>query len=182
MLERHDPGCASHSRRVGALAAATALRLGLPRARAREVRIAGELHDLGKLVVAPEILHKPGRLTTDEWRQIRRHPAAGARMLSATGLAKIAGWVRAHHERMDGGGYPDGLRGAEIPLEARILAVSDAYEAMRAPRAYGGPLSHVEAGRELARCTGSQFDAEVVKAFVADTPAARRVTVRRAST
>jgi HD-GYP domain-containing protein (c-di-GMP phosphodiesterase class II) len=127
---------------------------------------AGVLHDLGKLAVPDAILHKPDRLTDAEWAEIRRHPEVGARILENAGLHRIAGWVRAHHERVDGGGYPNGLNADQIPLEARILAVADAYEAMVADRPYRAGMEPEEAGAELLRCAGTQFDEAVVDAFL----------------
>ena len=124
------------------------------------------LHDLGKLGIADAILHKPARLEEAEWREIQRHPEVGARILEHAGLRDIAAWVRAHHERMDGRGYPNALRAGEIPLEARILAVADAYEAMVADRPYRAGLPPETARAELVRCAGSQFDADVVAAFL----------------
>lgn len=100
---------------------------------------------------------------------MRRHPEVGARILEHAGMCDIAAWVRAHHERVDGAGYPAGLVGGEIPLEARIMAVADAYEAMIADRPYRDAMSDLEARDELVRCSGSQFDRAVVDAFLAAT-------------
>jgi HD-GYP domain-containing protein (c-di-GMP phosphodiesterase class II) len=127
---------------------------------------AGVLHDLGKLGIADAILHKPGPLDDAEWREMRRHPEIGARILEHAGLRDIAGWVRAHHERLDGRGYPGALLADDIPLEARVLAVADAYEAMIADRPYRSAMPAAEAVEELRRCAGSQFDPEVVDAFL----------------
>jgi HD-GYP domain-containing protein (c-di-GMP phosphodiesterase class II) len=124
------------------------------------------LHDLGKLGIADAILHKPGPLDEAEWREMRRHPEVGARILEHAGMRDIAVWVKAHHERIDGRGYPDGLTGAEISLEARILAVADAYEAMVADRPYRAGMTSDLACAELLRCAGSQFDPDVVGAFL----------------
>jgi HD-GYP domain-containing protein (c-di-GMP phosphodiesterase class II) len=125
------------------------------------------LHDIGKLGVADAVLKKPGALTDDEWVEMRRHPELGARILDHANLRDISGWVRAHHERIDGRGYPLGLAGEEIPVEARILAVADAYEAMTADRAYRAALGHDAAQEELRAGTGTQFDPAVVEAFLA---------------
>jgi HD-GYP domain-containing protein (c-di-GMP phosphodiesterase class II) len=119
------------------------------------------LHDLGKLAIADAILHKAGALDDGEWREIQRHPDIGARILEHAGLSDLAGWVRAHHERIDGRGYPLGLRGGDIALEARILAVADAYEAM-----YRAGMHECDARAELVRHSGTQFDPEVVDAFL----------------
>jgi HD-GYP domain-containing protein (c-di-GMP phosphodiesterase class II) len=125
------------------------------------------LHDLGKLGVTDAILHKPGALDEGEWREIQRHPEVGARILEHAGLHDIAAWVIAHHERVDGCGYPRRVAGEEIPVEARILAVADAYEAMIADRPYRDGLQPESAREELIRCAGTQFDPAVVEAFLA---------------
>jgi len=165
-LDLRDAGTARHSRTVGAYARRTALALGLGPERVERVHAAGVLHDLGKLGIADAILHKPGALDDAEWKEIQRHPEIGARILEHAGLADIARWVRAHHERVDGRGYPIGLSAGEIPLEARILAVADAYEAMVADRPYRAGMPPVEAREELVRCAGAQFDVDVVDAFL----------------
>ena len=155
-----------HSRTVGAYARQTAATLGLAPDRVERLHAAGVVHDLGKLGIADAILHKPAALDDGEWREMRRHPEIGARILEHAGLHDIAGWVRAHHERIDGRGYPDRLRAAGVPLEARILAVADAYEAMVADRPYRRGLEPAAARAELLRGAGTQFDAEVVDAFL----------------
>jgi diguanylate cyclase (GGDEF)-like protein len=165
-LDLRDPSTGLHSRTVGEYARQTALRLELAPERVERIHAAGVLHDLGKLGIADAVLYKPGALSDSEWEEIRRHPEIGARILLHAGLADIADWVRAHHERMDGGGYPDCLTGEEIPLEARILAVADAYEAMIADRPYRAGMECDVARAELERCSGSQFDPVVVLAFL----------------
>ena len=166
-LDLRDAGTAEHSRTVGAYARQTAATLGLAPERVERLHAAGVLHDLGKLGIADAILHKPAALDEAEWREMRRHPEVGARILEHAGLDDIAAWVRAHHERIDGRGYPDGVRAADIPLEARILAVADAYEAMVADRPYRRGLEPGAARAELLRGAGTQFDADVVDAFLA---------------
>ncbi|HJS97210.1 MAG TPA: HD domain-containing phosphohydrolase, partial [Solirubrobacteraceae bacterium] len=165
-LDLRDAGTAKHSRTVGAYARHTAIALGLTPDRVERIHAAGVLHDLGKLGIADAILHKPGKLDDAEWKEIQRHPEVGARILEHAGLADIAGWVRAHHERVDGRGYPKALAGEKIPLEARILAVADAYEAMVADRPYRAGIAPAEARAELSRCAGTQFDPAVVDAFL----------------
>jgi HD-GYP domain-containing protein (c-di-GMP phosphodiesterase class II) len=128
--------------------------------------VAGVLHDIGKLGIADAILQKPGKLTEAEWAEIRRHPELGARILDHANLRDVATWVRGHHERVDGAGYPDGLAGDRIPLESRILAVADTYEAMTADRPYRGAMDPAAARAELERCAGTQFDRDVVAAFL----------------
>jgi len=165
-LDMRDPSTAQHSRTVGRYARETALALGLAASRVTRIHAAGVLHDLGKLGIADTILHKPGPLSEAEWREMRRHPEVGAQILDHAGMSDIAGWVRAHHERIDGYGYPAGLSGASISLEARILAVADAYEAMVAERTYRHGMSPTAARAELLRCSGTQFDPVVVDAFL----------------
>jgi diguanylate cyclase (GGDEF)-like protein len=165
-LDLRDPSTALHSRTVGLLARRTAIELGLSDARVERVRAAGVLHDLGKLSISDAILHSPSALDDAEWREMRRHPEVGARILEHAGMRDIAGWVRAHHERVDGQGYPAGVAGEAIPLEARILSVADAYEAMIADRPYRSGMPAASARRELRRCAGTQFDPPVVEAFL----------------
>ncbi|MDQ6606338.1 MAG: diguanylate cyclase [Actinomycetota bacterium] len=165
-LDLRDPGTARHSRTVGAYARHTAVALGLPADRVERIHAAGVLHDLGKLGIADAILYKPAPLDAAEWHEIRRHPEIGARILDHAGLREIATWVRTHHERIDGHGYPRQLEGHEVALEARVLAVADAYEAMITDRPYRAGMSPAAARRELKRCAGSQFDPGVVDAFI----------------
>jgi putative nucleotidyltransferase with HDIG domain len=166
-LDLRDVGTARHSDTVGRYAEAIARALDLPEARVERIRAAGVLHDIGKLGVADAVLKKPGPLTDEEWEEMRRHPELGARILDHANLRDISGWVLAHHERIDGRGYPHALAGDEIPLEARILAVADAYEAMTADRAYRSALGHDAAQKELCAGAGTQFDPRVVDAFLA---------------
>ena len=166
-LDMRDVGTARHSQTVGRYAEEIARELGVPDAHVERVRAAGVLHDIGKLGVADAVLKKPGKLTDEEWVEMRRHPELGARILDHANLRDISAWVLAHHERIDGRGYPHGLAGDVIPLEARILAVADAYEAMTADRAYRAALGHDAAQRELRDGSGTQFDPEVVEAFLA---------------
>jgi diguanylate cyclase (GGDEF)-like protein/putative nucleotidyltransferase with HDIG domain len=170
-LDLRDAGTARHSQTVSRYAEVIAGRLGFAADRVERLRIAGLLHDIGKIGVADAILHKPSKLDDEEWNEIRRHPEVGDRILRHAGLTDIAGWVLAHHERWDGGGYPQGLAGEEIAVEARILSVADAYEAMTASRPYRpAPLDDAAAREELQRCAGSQFDPAVVSAFLATAP------------
>ncbi len=165
-LDLRDPSTGLHSRTVGEYARDIARRLELAPERVERIHAAGVLHDLGKLGIADAILYKPGALNDSEWEEMKRHPEIGARILFHAGLTDIAHWVRAHHERVDGRGYPDALSAEEIPLEARILAVADAYEAMIADRPYRAGMAPEAAREELERCSGSQFDPEVVDAFL----------------
>jgi diguanylate cyclase (GGDEF)-like protein len=176
-LDMRDPSTAKHARTVGQLARQTAAELGFEPNRVERVTSAGVLHDIGKLGIADAILHKPAALDEAEWRETKRHPVVGARILEHAGLRDLALWVGQHHERMDGLGYPAGLMGDEITLEARILAVADAYEAMIAERPYQAGMSAAKAREELVRCGGSHFDPQVVKAFLSALDRDAKVTV-----
>jgi diguanylate cyclase (GGDEF)-like protein/putative nucleotidyltransferase with HDIG domain len=165
-LDLRDVGTARHCETVGHYAEQIALSLGFPAARVARVRAAGVLHDIGKLGISDGILHKPGKLDDQEWAEMRRHPELGARILEHANLRDIAGWVRAHHERVDGRGYPAALVAEQIPVEAKILAVADAYEAMTADRPYRRALPDDVAQEELRRNAGGQFDPAVVEAFL----------------
>jgi diguanylate cyclase (GGDEF)-like protein len=164
-VDTRDGYTGSHSERVAAIAGAIAERLGLPAAGVELARVAGGLHDLGKLAIPEEILQKPAELTTAEWLVVQRHPQIGHRMLEGLGPSPVAEWVLHHHERWDGSGYPDGLAGDEIPLGARIVFVADAFDAMTYGRLYRAPLAREEALAEIERCAGAQFDPDVVRAF-----------------
>jgi diguanylate cyclase (GGDEF)-like protein/putative nucleotidyltransferase with HDIG domain len=170
-LDLRDVGTARHSETVGRYAEQIARALGWEPGRVKRVQAAGILHDIGKLGIADAILHKPGPLSPHEWDEMRRHPELGARILEHANLRDIAAWVLAHHERVDGAGYPRGLAGQQIPAESRILAVADAYEAMTAGRPYRRALSHREAREELQRGVNLQFDAVAVEALLAVLPA-----------
>jgi diguanylate cyclase (GGDEF)-like protein/putative nucleotidyltransferase with HDIG domain len=165
-VDARDTYTGSHSERVGELAAKVAKRLGLNAEQVELTRLAGSLHDLGKLAIPEEILRKPGTLTDSERLVLERHPQIGFRMLDSLGVDPVADLVLHHHERWDGAGYPDGLRGEEIPLGARIIFVTDAYDAMTSDRIYRPKLSSQEALAELERCAGTQFDPGIVAAFV----------------
>jgi putative nucleotidyltransferase with HDIG domain len=165
-LEARHKYTEGHSLRVAEHAALLAGVLGLPRAACEQTRIAALLHDLGKVGVHDAILDKPSRLTPGEWAIMRRHPGLGARILGSLGfLAEESRIVLHHHERPDGTGYPDGLSGESIPLASRIIAVADAFDAMRSLRSYRPVLPLEVAMAELRRGAGPQFDALLVEAF-----------------
>ena len=159
-------GSARHAETVGRYAEMMARELGLSEQRVSRVRLAGMLHDIGKVGIPEAILGKPGKLTEQEFAAIKKHSELGEQILQHSCLTDVSGWVGAHHERPDGSGYPLGLSGDAIALEARILAVADAYEAMTSDRAYRSSIGHARARAELQRCAGSQFDRKVIDAFL----------------
>jgi putative nucleotidyltransferase with HDIG domain len=166
-LEAKDAYTSGHSTRVARYAVKTAVQLGYTGDRLEYLRLGGELHDIGKIGTREDILNKPGPLTPDEFEHIKAHTVLGERIL-APALAEspvVLRIVRSHHERMDGGGFPDGLAGSQIPAEARIVAVVDAFDAMTTNRAYRPSRTPVDAVEELRRCAGTHFDTEVVDAF-----------------
>jgi diguanylate cyclase (GGDEF)-like protein len=167
-VDARDAYTGEHSAEVGELAARIGARMGLDTNEVELLRLAGSLHDVGKLAIPEEILRKPGPLSSAERLVLERHPQIGFRMLDSLGIEPVATWVLHHHERWDGAGYPSKLPGTNIPLGARILFVADAYDAMTTERIYRGPLTHEHAVRELERCAGTQFDPEVVSAFKAE--------------
>ena len=160
-------GSARHCETVARYAEMMARELGLSERLAERVRLAGMLHDIGKVGVPNSILGKPGKLDEEELALIRRHPALGAQILEHDSLADVRSWVAAHHERPDGGGYPLGLKGREIPIEASIVAVADAFEAMTSNRSYRDAIPHEAARAEISRHAGTQFDPAVVAALCA---------------
>jgi diguanylate cyclase (GGDEF)-like protein/putative nucleotidyltransferase with HDIG domain len=165
-LDQRDSGTARHSETVGRLCEMMAVELGMPEEHVERVRLAGVLHDIGKIGVPDSILCKAGPLTNEEMVQMRRHPELGARILSSKELDDVRGWILAHHERPDGTGYPRRLTKDQIPIEAAILAVGDAYEAMTSDRVYRMAIGPEVAREELLRWSGKQFFPEVVKAFL----------------
>lgn len=166
-LEARDPYLRGHSARVTSLAEGLARRLGWCGDRLDGLRLGGTLHDVGKIAVTASVLCKPGPLTEEELAQIRTHPLAGARLIEAIlDFRPALPYVLHHHERWDGAGYPHGLAAEEIPIEARLLGVADAFDAMTSMRSYRPALSVEQALGELARCAGSQFDPDVAETFV----------------
>lgn len=164
-VDERDAYTGRHSYVVGELAARVAYLMGLETDEVELMRLAGSLHDLGKLAVPEEILRKPGPLSDGEQHVLRRHPQIGYRMLRSLGVEPVSTWVLHHHERWDGRGYPHGLGGEEIPLGSRILFVADAYDAMTSDRVYQAHVEHDEAIAELERCAGTQFDPQIVAVF-----------------
>jgi HD-GYP domain-containing protein (c-di-GMP phosphodiesterase class II) len=165
-LEERDQ-TQGHGHRVTALAEPVARRLGWDADRLAALRFGAPLHDIGKVSIRPELMRKAGPLTTEELIEIRVHPTAGAALVVPLRFARRAlPYVLFHHERWDGGGYPSGLRGRSIPLEARLLAVADAFDAMTSLRPYRPALTTDRALAEVAICAGSQFDPTVAEAFL----------------
>jgi HD-GYP domain-containing protein (c-di-GMP phosphodiesterase class II) len=166
-IEARDPYTRGHSARVSTLALSVGRRLELDTTRLEALRLAGMLHDVGKLVIPDAVLRKPGPLTAGERAEVETHPEVGARLVGLIRSVRAAlPGVLFHHERWDGLGYPTRLAGAEIPLEARILAVVDSYDAMTSDRPYRSALSAHAAAEEVGRCAGSQFDPDVALAFL----------------
>lgn len=165
-FEAHDTSLREHNRRVGEWAYRIALELGLSEGEAQLIRDAGYLCDIGKIPLSEEILNKPGPLTLEEEEQVRAHPRRGAGILGAVDLLQpLSILVLYHHERWDGSGYPLGLRGEEIPLGSRILAVCDAFDSLCSPRPYRPAYSVEEALSILQRESGRAYDPQVVAAL-----------------
>lgn len=166
-LQLRDHYTGQHSRRVAEYARRIAAHLNLPTHFQESIYLAGLLHDIGKIGIDDVCLNKPGPLTPEEWQNIRRHPGLGYKIIKkVAGRNKtIARAVLYHHERYDGYGYPDGLKGKDIPLEARILCVADCFDAMTTERPYQPARATSDAVQELKRCAGSQFDPEIVDVF-----------------
>jgi diguanylate cyclase (GGDEF)-like protein/putative nucleotidyltransferase with HDIG domain len=165
-LDQRDSGTARHSQTVGHFCEMMAIELGMNEEHVQRVQLAGILHDIGKIGVPDSILCKPGPLTSGEMEQMKRHPELGARILSSRELDDVRGWILKHHEWPDGSGYPKGLKESQIPVEASILAVADAYEAMTSDRVYRMSIGPERARDELLRWSGRQFSERVVQAFL----------------
>ena len=181
-LMDHD-ALAAHARDVADLSLEVGGRLGMATDELRTLSYGALLHDIGKIGVRSEILHKPSDLTAAEYEEMKEHTVVGARMLERIPyFSEVHPLVRCSHERWDGAGYPDGLAGEEIPLGARVIAACDAFHAMTSDRPYRDALSPHEAQRELQRCSGTQFDPAVIEALVAvlDLPSGEVVDLRTA--
>jgi diguanylate cyclase (GGDEF)-like protein len=165
-LDYRETGSASHCQRVGRFAELTARELGLPPESVERVRLAGILHDVGRVAFPDDLILKHGPLTDDEWAWVRAHPAIGARMVETTEYEDIRSWILFHHERPDGRGYPEGRGEDEVPLESAIIAVADAYEAMTSTRPYRPAYAADDAADELRREAGRQFRSDVVEALL----------------
>ena len=166
-LDARDRYTYGHSGRVSRYASLTAVAMGLATNRVEQIRIGAQLHDIGKIGIPDSVLEKPGRLTPEEFATVQEHPVIGRRILEGVaGLAPYLDAVELHHENWDGTGYPRRRSGEEIPIDARIIHVSDAYDAMTTHRSYRLGMTHEQAVQELIRCTGTHFDPSIVDAFV----------------
>ena len=167
LVDARDDYTRGHSDRVAALSVKIGRRMGLPEEQIRQIRLAGLFHDIGKVGIPDDVLKKPGRLTDEEFEIIKQHPEKGQQILEALSFFKgVAPIVRAHHERMDGKGYPDGLSGEEIPMEARIISISDAFDAMTSDRHYRKSRGVEAAAEEIRNNKGTQFDAQIADVFL----------------
>lgn len=172
IIDASDTSTLRHGPRTGRVALHISQALGLPKQVCKDINIAGILHDIGKIGIPERILTKSGRLTPEEWQSMRQHPVLGSQILTPiSGFDKIALFVKFHHEKYNGRGYPDGLQGEEIPLGGRILAIADAFTTMTDGRIYRQPLSLDEAIMELKICAGTHFDPAII-------PAALEVTLQ----
>jgi diguanylate cyclase (GGDEF)-like protein/putative nucleotidyltransferase with HDIG domain len=165
-LDVRDSGNTTHCHRVGRFAELTARELGMAPESVERIRLAGILHDVGRVGMPDALFEKAGPLNEEEWAWVHSHPEIGARMVETTDFQEIGSWILCHHERPDGQGYPLGRPGDDVPLEARILAVADAYEAMTSERSYRHALAPDQAAAELRQGSGQQFDGRVVEALL----------------
>ena len=168
-MATHEPesrGQPQHIRRVAAYCSLLARALKLPHRLVRDIENFASLHDIGKIAVPETILRKQGKLTEDEFKQIQQHTVKGWRIVQGLVLGSVAeNLIHYHHEKWDGSGYPDGLAGDAIPLEARILAIADVYDALRQKRVYKPSFSHQQACEIIVNSSGSHFDPTLVKLF-----------------
>ena len=182
MLEKKDVYTRGHSDRVAVYAVKTAVQMGYTGEVLDQIRLGGELHDIGKIGTRDEVLNKPGPLTPDEFEEIKKHVVEGEEILEPLRREHplVLDIVRSHHERIDGTGFPDRLAGPAIPVVARLVSVADAFDAMTTSRAYRPSRSPGEAFEELERCAGTHFDAPVVSAFQRAFPDLDRLPIRAA--
>ena len=164
-LAARDPDTGEHSKRVAVVVEKFGAFLGLPPIQIRSLYLAGLLHDIGKIGIRDDILLKAGSLSTEEQRRIREHPGIALKILAPIGFAEVINTIAAHHENLDGSGYPEGLRGAKIPLGGRVLSIVDTYDALRSHRPYKEPLSEAEVRITMTAMAGSKLDPELLEAF-----------------
>lgn len=156
-----------HSARVSRICELIASAMGLNEDDVNQIKVAGLVHDIGKIGIDEKILNKAGRLSDYEWQEIKKHPEAGWRILnSSKEFSEVAQFVLHHHEKFDGNGYPNGAKGVEIPIESRIIAIADAFDAMTGERSYRDSCSAEDAAKEIQRCSGTQFDPRIVDVFI----------------
>lgn len=166
-LDAKDPYTHGHSLRVTMYSLILATELGFSDKTLEDIEVAGLLHDIGKIGIPQNILCKPGKLTDEEFAIMKSHPQNSEKLIaSIKKLKEISSWLKAHHERWDGNGYPDHLKGEQIPVFARIIALADTYDAMTSTRSYRVALSHETAMAEIERCAGSQFDVNLAQIFI----------------
>ncbi len=166
-VDAKDSYTCGHSERVAEMSLAIAQEMNLSKEEQDLIHIGAHLHDVGKIGVPDAIMSKPGKLTNEEFKQIKDHPMIGYHIVSKVKILQTVSLiVRHHHERMDGSGYPDGLSGSDIPLGARIVAVADAFDAMTSNRTYKKSMAVYDALEELIRCSDTQFDRDIVAVFV----------------
>ena len=166
-LDARDGYTSGHSGRVAKYANVTAAAMGLGRDQVEQIRISAQLHDIGKIGIPDNVLQKPGRLTAEELVMLQEHTVIGRRILEGVeGLMPYLDGVELHHENWDGSGYPRRLSGEEIPIAARIIHVSDAYDAITTHRSYRPGRTHEQAIHELMRCAGTEFDPRIVEVFL----------------
>jgi HD-GYP domain-containing protein (c-di-GMP phosphodiesterase class II) len=166
-VEARDPYSRGHSDRVSQYSVKLAEKLGLGSELIKDIKDAAELHDVGKIGISDSILKKPSSLDEEEMRIMRAHPVIGEGIIKPVrSLNRLCGIIRHHHEFIDGSGYPDGIKGDQIPIGAKILAVTDSFDAMTTDRAYRSRLSFEAAKEELRKCAGSRYDIGIVEAFI----------------
>ncbi|MFB0556977.1 MAG: HD-GYP domain-containing protein, partial [Dehalococcoidia bacterium] len=167
VVEARDPHVYGHSRKVNTYAVALAEAIGLSPEDVSRVSTAALLHDIGKIGISDKVLNKKGKLNEENWEAIKAHPRLGANIVgNIPNLAPCVSSILHHHERWDGGGYPGGLKGEEIPIEARILAIADTFEAMTSARPYRSAFSREEVVQELRKGAGIRFDPKLVEVFI----------------
>jgi HD-GYP domain-containing protein (c-di-GMP phosphodiesterase class II) len=180
-LEEKDPYTAGHGERVSLYCEVIAEKIGIYGKHLDDLKIAAQLHDIGKIGVRDIVLNKPARLTDAEYDEIKRHPVDGARIISEIpSLDKIVPWVRYHHERWNGTGYPDGKKGKDIPLEARIIGICDVYDALTTKRSYRDEFTHDEAIQIIVSGSGKDFDPELVTALIESKDRFNEIRIKKA--